>query len=111
MWAAGRVKHLADWLIDNVWMVAAVLGGIVVSILTSEEHTIRMAAARVASGLFCATMFPGPLLDLLGRDPEVYGNAVAGLLAMTGYAIAKNLVGLTGGQIAEWVAVILGRGK
>ncbi|APX25298.1 MULTISPECIES: hypothetical protein [Salipiger] len=105
------MKHLTTWLGENVWMLAAVIGGILVSILTSEEQTFRMAVVRVCSGLFFATLFPGPVLDVLGRDPAIYGNAVAGLLAMTGYAIAKSLAGLTGRQLAEWVAIVIGRKK
>ena len=105
------MKFLIDWVLDNVWMIGAVMGGIIVSILTSEDHTLKMALVRDVTGCFCAIFLTHPLLDILGRDPAIYGNAVAGLLAMTGYAIAKNLAHLTGAQLAEWVAIVLGRKK
>lgn len=99
------------WLRENIWFLAAVLGGIVVSILASEHHSAREAVARVAAGLFCATLLPDPVLDWLGRDPAVYGNAVAGLFAMTGYALARMIVTADGRSVAEIISIILGRKK
>lgn len=99
------------WLRDNVWLLAAVIGGIAVSILASEHHSWREASARVAAGLFFATVFPGPTLTWLGRDPEIYGNATAGLFAMTGYALARMIVTIDRDALAAFIATILGRKK
>lgn len=98
-----------NWLRDNVWLVAAILGGIAVSILASENHSPREALARVAAGLFAATVLPTPVLEWLGRDPDVYGNAVAGLFAMTGYALARMLVTTDRQALADFIATVLGR--
>ena len=98
--------RLAEWLADNVWLLVAVLGGIIVSIITSEDHDLKSASARIASGLFFAVVFPDPILSFLQRDPDIYGNALAGLLAMTGYAIAKTLV--TTGPI-DWIKAWRGK--
>ncbi|ETX26418.1 hypothetical protein RISW2_04980 [Roseivivax isoporae LMG 25204] len=100
------LERLTAWLAENVWMVVAVVGGIVVSMVTSEEHDLKSSAGRICSGLFFAIVFPDPILNFLERDPETYGNALAGLLAMTGYAIAKAIV--TSGP-ADWIAAWRGK--
>ena len=86
------LDRIWEWLTDNVWMIVAIGGGILVSMLTSEDHNLKSGTARILAGLFFAIVFPDPILAVLERDPEVYGNALSGLLAMTGYAIAKTLV-------------------
>lgn len=100
-----------NWIREEIWLIGAVVGGIAVSILSSEEHSFRQALARVAAGLFCATVFPEPLLQWIGRDPDLYGNAVAGLFAMTGYAVTRTVVNANGASVAEWISIILGRKK
>ena len=100
------IERISEWVAGNFWLLFAIAGGIAVSMVTSEEHSARSSIGRVLSGLFFAVVFPDPLLNFLGRDPEIYGNATAGLLAMTGYAIAKAIV--TSGP-ADWLAAWKGR--
>ncbi|ETW11198.1 hypothetical protein ATO8_18630 [Roseivivax marinus] len=100
------LDRLATWLAENVWMLIAVGGGILVSIITSDDHSLKSGTGRILAGLFFAVVFPDPILTFLDRDPVVYGNALAGLLAMTGYAIAKALVST--GPL-DWIAAWRGK--
>jgi len=104
------LKGAHEWVRDNVWLLLAILGGILVSVLASEHHSPKEAFRRVAAGLFCGWFFPDPFLDWLDRDPSIYGNAVAALFAMTGYALARVVVNFDGKSIAEWIAIAFGRG-
>jgi hypothetical protein len=80
-----------DWIDRHLWFALSVIGGIIVSVLTADNQSLPVAAARVFCGLFCAVFFTDPLLDALGRDPAVYRNAMAGLLAVSGYAAVRML--------------------
>ncbi len=99
------------WLRDNLWLLAVVVGGIAVSIIVSETHSWRESLAKIAGGIFCAAVFPGPFLDIIGRDPSVYGNAVAGLFALTGGSFARMAVTTDREALASFIAVVIGRKK
>lgn len=90
-------------------MVVAIVGGIVVSLATSEDHSPKTAIARVASGLFCAVLFPDVLMDFLGLSPETYGNAIAGLLAMTGYSLSKIFTNINRQVLLDVVKAVRGK--
>ena len=78
---------MQDWLREHGWFALSVVGGIIVSVLTADNQSWPVAAARVFCGLFCAVFFTDPLLDALGRDPAVYRNA----MAVSGYAAVRML--------------------
>jgi len=100
MWAAIR---------DNIWLAIAIVTGLFVAIVCSENHSPKEALARVVAGLFCAIFFPGPVIDFFERDPAIYGNAVAGLFAITGYAFARWAVNPKWNDIAVAVSIIRGK--
>lgn len=69
--------------------VASMLAGILISVVTADQQTPAMAFVRLVTGLFCALLFTDPILDWLGREPDIYRNATAALLAVSGYAVAR----------------------
>lgn len=69
--------------------VASILAGIIVSVVTADQQTPAMALVRMVAGLFCALIFTYPIVDWLGREPDIYRNATAALLAVSGYAVAR----------------------
>lgn len=80
---------MPDWLRDHGWFLVAVGGGVIVSMLTAERHSLPMAVARVGAGFFCGVFFTDPTLDWLSLEPDVYRNAVAALWGMSGYAVTR----------------------
>lgn len=99
---------MIEWLGRHAWLIFWIAAGLAVSMLASGKHSLRLAIARIACGSFCAVLFPGPILDFLGRDPAVYGNFLAGLLAMTGYALVRLIANLDAKQMLELVRAIRG---
>lgn len=109
---------MLDWakpIIEFVRMHSSLilpgLAGVAVTFLTSEKHSIKMSLARIGAGLFCAVVFTDPLLKELGRDPQVYRTAVAGLLAMTGFQIVRALSTMTLDQMGSIIRSIRGGSK
>lgn len=80
---------MLDWLRTHGWFIVAMAGGIIVSMLTAERHSVGMAAARVTAGFVCGVFFTDPTLDWMSLDPDVYRNAVAALWGMSGYAMTR----------------------
>ena len=83
---------MSDWedFARRHWsFVASIVAGVFVSIITADQQTPAMAVTRVAVGLLCALIFTDPIVDWLDREPDVYRNATAALLAVSGYAIAR----------------------
>lgn len=77
------------YLREQMGLLLAIGGGITVSILTSDRQSFTAACARVAAGTFCATVLTDPFLDFMAFDPDVYRNAIAGIFAMSGYALSR----------------------
>jgi hypothetical protein len=78
----------------NFWFITAIAGGIFVSIISAKDFSPRMTLLRVSCGAFGAWFFTDPLLDFFKLDPDVYANATAGLLAMTGHNLVKFITDL-----------------
>lgn len=97
---------MLEWLDRHLWFGVSIIGGIIVSILTAENHSVWIATARVACGLFCAVVFTDPLLDILMRDPEIYRNAMAGLLAVSGYAGVRMINSANWSKLSDLIKAV-----
>lgn len=80
---------MSEWLRTHGYFLLALGGGILLSVLTAERHSLQMAAVRVSAGLICGWFFTDPTLDWLALDPDIYRNAVAALWGMSGYAVTR----------------------
>lgn len=99
---------MTDWIREQLWFLLSILGGVVVSIITTETHSVKIGAARLFSGVFCAVIFTDPIMDLWDFNPDIYENAVAGLLAITGYAVAKIIASLKLQDLMNFVKIFRG---
>lgn len=90
---------MIDWFKENFMFVAAIFGGTIISVITSEKHSLLISLTRVLSGVFCALFFTEPLVDLLSLNPDKYSNATAGLLSMSGYSLTQIVVTLNKDKI------------
>lgn len=104
-------KPITDFIRAHSSLILPGLGGVAVTFLTSEKQSVKMSLARIGTGLFCAVVFTDPLLKELGRDPQTYRTAVAGLLAMTGFQIVRAVSTLTLDQIGSIIRSIRGGQK
>lgn len=80
---------MLDFIKDQIGFIVAIAGGLIVSVLSSEKHSLLVALTRTAAGLFCSTFLTDPFLHYMSLSPETYRNAVAGVFAMMGYAITR----------------------
>ncbi len=99
---------MTDFLREQVGFILAVIGGIVVSILSSEKHTIMVAASRVCAGVFCSVFLSGPFMHFMEFPSDTYRNAVAGLFAMMGYAVTKFVVNIDRRTLIDIIKAIRG---
>lgn len=97
-----------DFFRDQAGFALAIIGGIIVSILASEKHSLAVASARIFAGLFCSIFLTDPTIDWLSLDSLTYRNAVAGLLAMTGYAVTRFVVNINKATVLELIRAIRG---
>lgn len=102
---------MIDWINTHFWMILSIIGGVIVSIITSENHSPKIAIARVASGLFCAIALTDLVIWLVGVDPVSSREAIAGLLAMSGYGIARIFANIDKKTIMEIVTAVRGQKK
>ena len=100
-----------NWINENLWFIFSVIGGIFLSILTSENHSPKIAIARVSSGLFCAIFLTDLTIYIIGSDPESSKEAIAGLLAMSGYGIARIFANIDRKAIMDIIIAIRGTKK
>lgn len=78
-------------LFDPAFWIA-VMGATFVKLALSQSLNIVRAVVTVTSALIAAIFFTEPLLHYFEWDPEIYREAVAVLLALTGEEIARLLV-------------------
>lgn len=100
---------MIEWVKENSTMIFMVFSGIMVSIAVSENHSPKIAFARVMSGLFCAVAFPDLFLHFFSLDAEIYGNATAGLFAMVGYSLARMFANIDTKTILNIIAAVKGK--
>ncbi|WP_422383290.1 hypothetical protein [Roseibium album] len=78
-------------LFDPAFWIA-VMGATFIKLALSTSLNFIKAAVTVASALIAAIFFTEPLLHYFGWEPDIYREAVAVLLALTGEEIARLLV-------------------
>jgi hypothetical protein len=99
---------MTEFLKEQAGFILAIVGGLIVSILSSEKHTFTVAAARICAGLFCSTFLSDPFMHWMDFPTDTYRNAVAGLFAMMGYAVTKFVVNIDRRTLIELIKVIRG---
>ena len=80
-------QSLAFWV--------AIIGAIVVKLLTSPYHSLLRAVSTVFAALFAAYIFTDAAVDWIGLDPEKYTVPMAALLALTGEGLMRMVVKIT----------------
>lgn len=95
----GRGKAV-NW--TDFRFIAAVVGGVAVSVLLSTANTLKARLTCVASGIFFALFLTEPLIQWAGLEFTTWQYAVAGLLAMTGDRLARRLFALVDTMRVPW---------
>lgn len=72
------------------WLVVAI--ALTLKLLLSESFSKRKALYMVVSGVFCAAVLTGPLIDFMKLDSDRYKYAIAGLLALVGEHLVRRVV-------------------
>ncbi|WP_099867843.1 hypothetical protein [Pararhizobium haloflavum] len=98
-----------DFLKQNAGFLIAVGGGLLVSVLNSEKHSVMVAITRLAAGLFCSVFLTDPFLHYMELDPETYRNGVAGLFSMMGYAVTRFVANIDSATLLDFVRAIRGQ--
>lgn len=91
----------------------SVAGAIVVKLLLGEHHSFRRSIATGLAGIWFAWTFTIPAVAFAGVSNDEYLIGVAGLLALTGEGIARQVINLTEDSafIKALVHKVLGLGK
>ncbi|MEM1149741.1 MAG: hypothetical protein AAGI03_04180 [Pseudomonadota bacterium] len=74
---------------QNWSYVLAIAAGLLVSFLTADQQSVAVAIIRVVVGFVCALLFTPVALDLLEQDSDAWRHAVAALIAMSAYVVAR----------------------
>ena len=93
---------------DQLGFIFAIIGGLLVSMLTSTRHSFWLALTRIAAGLFCAWFFTEPVMHWMELNPATYRNSVAGLLAMAGYAAVRFISDLNKEDLFRILQILRG---
>lgn len=100
-----------DYIRENISFIIAIFGGVIISTITSQDHSIKQSIVRVACGVFCGVFFTEPLIHWLSLEKEVYTNATAGLLAITGHGIAKTFTRFSLQDLQSIIKILRGNLK
>ena len=79
----------------------AVAGAAFIKLMTSPWHSPTRAVITVSAAVFSAWAFTDPVVDWLKLDPELYRNAVAAVLALTGEGLMRWLINITPERFIE----------
>ena len=102
---------MIDFLKEQAGFVLAIAGGIAVSVMSSDKHSLTVALARIAAGLFCSVFLTDPFLHWMTLDPETYRNCVAGLFSMMGYALTRFVANADGKTLMDFIRAFRGGSK
>lgn len=97
-----------DFIREQAGFIVAIVGGLIISVMSSEKHSLMVAVTRVSAGLFASVFLADPFIHYMGLEPETYRNGVAGLFAMMGYAITKFVANIDGKTLIEIIKAIRG---
>lgn len=78
----------------SFWL--AILGAILVKIVTSETHSFQRAVTTIIVAVFFAWAFTDAVVAYLNLDQEVFKTPAAALLALTGEGIARVMMSIKG---------------
>jgi hypothetical protein len=99
---------MIDFLKDQAGFIIAIAGGLVVSVLSSEKHSIMVALARISAGLFCSVFLTDPFIDFMSLNTDTYRNGVAGLFSMMGYAMTRFVANIDSNTLLDFIRAIRG---
>lgn len=102
---------MIDFLKEQSGFLLAIVGGTVVSILSSEKRSLMVALTRIMAGLFCSVFLADPFIHYMQLDSDTYRNGVAGLFSMMGYALTRFVVNIDGPTLLEFIKALRGGGK
>lgn len=97
-----------EFLKEQGAFLFAIVGGLVVSVLSSEKHSIMVGLTRISSGLFCSVFFADPFIHHMSLDPNTYRNGVAGLFAMMGYALTRFVANIDRTTLIDIIKALRG---
>lgn len=99
---------MIDFLKEQAGFLIAIVGGLFISVLSSEKHSWLVAVTRVSAGLFASIFLADPFIHYMALEPGTYRNGVAGLFAMMGYAMTKFVANIDGKTLIEIIKAIRG---
>lgn len=70
----------------------AVVGAVIVKLITSPYHSFWRAVVTVLAAVFSAWVFTESVVDWFGLDPDTYKTPMAALLALTGEGLMRVLM-------------------
>lgn len=96
---------------QNIAFWITVLGASVVKLLLSPWHGVVPTLVSFAAAVFFAVVFTDPVLAYLNLNPEAYKIGAAAVVALTGEAIAKRVLGILADQNSTFSFIQLWRNK
>lgn len=100
---------MLEYVTVNAAYLASILGGVIVSVMTSGDKIVStLTLYRVCAGVFSALAFTEPVIDWLGRDPDLWRKGVAALLAISGFGLVRMLSDVKLGDLMEIITRIRG---
>lgn len=101
---------MSEFLKEQIGFILATVGGLVISVLSSEKHAFSVAATRIAAGLFCSMFLADPFMAYMELNPDTYRNGIAGLFAMMGYSMTRFIANIDGNTLLEFIRAMRGGG-
>lgn len=83
---------MMDW--HDLKIALTIAGAVLLSAALSKAKTWTAKLTAIGLGVFFAVVFTGPVMHWLALDTEVYEQAVAALLAISGDRIVRRLFDL-----------------
>lgn len=87
----------------NFWL--AVVGAILVKMITSETHSLKRSITTIITAIFFAWIFTDVTIAHLKLNQETYQIPIAAVLALTGESLARMILSIK--SIGDLIEIIL----